>query len=81
MNILISIIIGARAGFIGGRIVKGSGNGFILNLIVGIIGGFIGGNVLHWLGVQWGGTIWGCLLTAIIGSCLLLWIVSLFTKK
>ncbi|MBQ5481691.1 MAG: GlsB/YeaQ/YmgE family stress response membrane protein, partial [Bacteroidales bacterium] len=36
--------------------------------------------VLNWLGVSWGATWWGCLLTAVIGACILLWIVSLFKK-
>ena len=38
MNIILSIIMGALAGFLAGKIVKGSGNGFLLNLIVGILG-------------------------------------------
>lgn len=41
MNIIVSIIIGALAGFLAGKIMKGSGFGFIVNLIVGIVGGFI----------------------------------------
>ena len=80
MNIILSIIMGALAGFLAGKIVKGSGNGFLLNLIIGIVGGFIGGNLLNWLGVSWGATWWGCLLTAVLGACILLWIVSLFKK-
>ncbi|MBQ6073064.1 MAG: GlsB/YeaQ/YmgE family stress response membrane protein [Bacteroidales bacterium] len=82
-SILVSIIIGALAGFLAGKIVKGSGSGFLLNLIIGVIGGFIGGNLLNWIGVKsafWG-TFWGVLLTAVIGACVLLWIVSLFKKK
>ena len=82
-SILVSIGHGALAGFLAGKIVKGSGSGFLLNLIIGVIGGFIGGNLLNWIGVKsafWG-TFWGVLLTAVIGACVLLWIVSLFKKK
>ena len=60
---------------------KGSGFGFIVNLIVGIVGGFIGGNVLSWIGISWGGTFVGALVTSIIGAVLLLWLISLIKKK
>lgn len=49
--------------------------------MVGIVGGFIGGNVLGWLGIHWGGTIVGQIVTAVIGAILLLWIISLIKKK
>ncbi len=60
---------------------KGSGFGFLVNLLVGIVGGFLGGNLLAWFGINWGRTFIGYLVTALIGSCLLLWVVSLLTKK
>jgi uncharacterized membrane protein YeaQ/YmgE (transglycosylase-associated protein family) len=69
------------AGFLAGKIMKGAGFGFLINLLVGIVGGFIGGNVLGWLGVHWGGTIVGQIITAVIGAVLLLWIISLIKKK
>ena len=37
MGIISSIIIGILAGFLAGKILKGSGFGLIVNLIVGII--------------------------------------------
>jgi uncharacterized membrane protein YeaQ/YmgE (transglycosylase-associated protein family) len=60
---------------------KGAGFGFLVNLLVGIVGGFLGGNLLAWLGINWGTTFVGYLVTSVIGACLLLWIVSLFAKK
>ena len=64
-----------------GKLMKGAGFGFVVNLLVGIVGGFLGGNVLDWLGIHWGGTFVGCLVTSVIGSCLLLWLISLIKKK
>jgi uncharacterized membrane protein YeaQ/YmgE (transglycosylase-associated protein family) len=58
MGIIVSIIIGALAGFLAGRLMKGSGFGFVVNLLVGIIGGFLGGNILAWLGIHWAPLLW-----------------------
>lgn len=80
LKIIITILIGALAGFLAGKIMKGAGFGFWINLLVGIAGGFIGGNVLSWFGIEWGGFI-GQIVTAVIGAVLLLWVVSLITRK
>ena len=77
--ILMSIIVGALAGWLAGFFISKEKGGLLWNIIIGIIGGFIGGNVLSWCGVQWGG-FWGLLGTALIGSIILLWIVNLFRK-
>ena len=81
MGILITILIGALAGFLAGRLVKGFGFGFLVNLLVGILGGFIVVDFLNWIGVSVGGTIIGQMLTAVVGAVVLLWVVSLFKKK
>ena len=60
---------------------KGAGFGFWINLLVGIVGGFIGGNVLSWLGINWGSTLIGQIVTAVIGAVILLWVISLIKKK
>ena len=81
MGIIITILIGALAGFLAGKIMKGAGFGFWINLLVGIVGGFIGGNVLGWLGIHWGGTLVGQIITAVVGAIILLWVISLIKKK
>ena len=40
------IIIGALAGWIAGKIVKGGGSGILLNIVIGIVGALIGGFLL-----------------------------------
>jgi uncharacterized membrane protein YeaQ/YmgE (transglycosylase-associated protein family) len=37
------IILGAIAGWIAGKIMKGGGFGLVMNIILGIIGGAVGG--------------------------------------
>lgn len=43
MGILATLIIGALAGFIAGKVMRGAGYGLIGNIIVGIIGSILGG--------------------------------------
>ncbi len=37
------IIIGAIAGWIAGKIVKGGGSGLLMNIVIGVVGALIGG--------------------------------------
>ena len=41
-GIIVTLILGAVAGWLGSQIYKGSGLGLLGNIVVGIIGGFIG---------------------------------------
>jgi uncharacterized membrane protein YeaQ/YmgE (transglycosylase-associated protein family) len=71
------IIIGAIAGWIAGKIVKGSGSGILVNIVVGVIGALIGGFLLSFFLDTAGGGWWFTLFTAILGSVILLWIVGM----
>ncbi|QNT68435.1 GlsB/YeaQ/YmgE family stress response membrane protein [Defluviicoccus vanus] len=73
------LIIGLIAGWLGGKIMRGGGFGFIGNIIVGVIGAIIGGFVFSKLGIAAGGTL-GTLLTATIGAVILLFVVGLIKK-
>ncbi len=79
-SIIIFLLVGAAAGWIAGKLVNGSGKGFILNVIVGIVGSFLGGWLLPLVGVTWT-TPFGRFCTAVIGAAILLIILSLFRKK
>lgn len=80
MGLLLSVLIGLLAGYLGSMIFKGKGKGFLLNLIVGVVGGFIGGALFGWLGIGGGGLIWQ-LVSATVGAIILLWVVSLIRGK
>jgi uncharacterized membrane protein YeaQ/YmgE (transglycosylase-associated protein family) len=74
------IIIGAIAGWIAGKIVKGGGSGILMNIVIGVIGALIGGFLLSFFLNTAGGGWWFTLFTAILGSVILLWIVGMFRK-
>ena len=75
------IIIGAIAGWIAGKIVKGSGSGVLMNIVVGIIGALIGGFLLSFFLDTAGGGWWFTLFTAILGSVILLWLVGMVQRR
>jgi uncharacterized membrane protein YeaQ/YmgE (transglycosylase-associated protein family) len=74
MGLLWEIIIGILAGFLAGKIVKGSGMGILVDLIVGIVGSLLGGWVFGLLGLAAYGLI-GQLVMATVGAIILLLIV------
>ena len=79
MSIIGWIIIGAIAGFLAEKIMKRD-HGLLTNIVVGIVGGVIGGWLLSLVGLGSGGWIW-TLITAVIGACLLLWVVGPIRSK
>ena len=80
-GLIVSLILGAVAGWLGGQLFKGSGLGLIGNIVVGILGGIIGNWGLGALGVHLGSGIVGHILTAAIGAVALLALLNLILKK
>lgn len=79
-GLILTLVIGAVAGWLAGKIMKGKGFGVIGNIVVGVIGAILGGFLFGLLGVSAGGMA-GSLVTATIGAIVLLWIVSLVKKN
>lgn len=75
------IIIGVLAGWITGKLMKGSGYGFFMDMIVGLIGALIGGFLSSHLGAggvnEHGMTM--SIIIAVIGAVILTLIVRLIT--
>jgi uncharacterized membrane protein YeaQ/YmgE (transglycosylase-associated protein family) len=75
------IIIGAVAGWLTGKIMKGSGFGFIMDMIVGLVGAVIGGFISSHLGL--GGVnehgLMISILIAVVGAVLLTLILRLIS--
>ena len=82
-SIIITLVLGAVAGWLGGLVFKGSGLGLIGNIVVGIIGGFIGYWLLPKLGLHMNtGTPWlNYVLTAGIGAVVLLALLNIIFRK
>ena len=79
-GIIVSILIGALAGFIAGKIMK-KGFGLLISIIVGLVGGVLGSWIFSILGLSSSGSFWGQLVVGTVGAVVLLFILSLFKKK
>lgn len=77
---LYSIIIGALAGFIAGKIMKGGGFGVLINIILGIVGGVVGGWLFGVLGISIADGWLGDLIVGSIGAVVILFVAGLFKK-
>ena len=77
--LLLTLAIGAIAGWLAGQLVKGTGYGLIGDIIVGIVGAFIAGVLFPrlGLGLTLGGGVIGAIVAATIGAVVLLLIVRL----
>jgi len=82
-GIIAWIVIGILAGWITGKLMKGSGFGFIMDMVVGLAGAVIGGFLSSFLGFggigQHGLII--SIVIAVIGAVLLTWVVRLVTRN
>lgn len=79
MGLLWFLIIGAVAGWLAGKVMKGGGFGLWVNMLVGCLGALLGGFLFGLLGLTAGGLI-GSLVMAFVGAVLLLWIVKKLKK-
>ncbi len=69
MGIIMSIVVGALAGWIAEKVMKFD-TGLVMNIILGIAGAVVGNWLLALVGVGLGGFI-GQLITAVVGACVL----------
>ncbi len=80
MGILYALLIGAIAGWLAGKIMKGGGFGLLINILLGIVGGAIGNWLFGALDISIGSGAVGDIITGVIGAVVLLFVAGLFKK-
>ncbi|HET9709977.1 MAG TPA: GlsB/YeaQ/YmgE family stress response membrane protein [Gemmatimonadales bacterium] len=78
-NLLYFLLIGLAAGWLAGKVMKGSGYGLIGDLIIGVVGAFLGGWIFGLLHIAAGGLL-GLLVTAFVGAVVLVWLLRLIKR-
>ena len=80
MGLLYALLVGALAGWIAGKLMKGGGFGLLVNMILGIIGGIVGNWAFGALGISVSDGFLGDLITGAIGAVIVLFVAGLFKK-
>jgi uncharacterized membrane protein YeaQ/YmgE (transglycosylase-associated protein family) len=82
-SLIITLLVGAVSGWLGGQIFQGGGLGLVGNIIVGILGSFVGSWLLRAIGfpLNLGSPLLSTILTSAIGAVVILFIVSLVRRN
>ena len=79
-SIIVMLVVGAIAGWLAGKIVRGFGFGLIWNIVIGIVGAFVGVWLLTQLGAVPFRGFFGSIVNATIGAVVLLFIVGVIRR-
>jgi uncharacterized membrane protein YeaQ/YmgE (transglycosylase-associated protein family) len=80
--VIVTLAIGAIAGWLAGVLVEGAGFGLLVNMLLGIAGAFIAALLFPrlGLGLTLGGGLVGAIVTSALGAIVLLLIVNLVQR-
>ena len=76
-SLLVILFVGIVAGWLAGKVVRGTGFGIVGDLLVGIAGAFVGNWLLPRLGIHLGTGVVSAIVNATVGAILLLFVVRL----
>lgn len=79
-NFLYFILIGAIAGWISGKLIKGESFGLLGNIVVGVVGAVLGGWIFEQLGIIKENILYS-LAAAVIGSVAFLLVIGLLKRR
>jgi len=71
-SILVILVVGLIAGWLAGKVVRGTGFGLIADVCIGIVGALIGSWLLPRVGIHLGVGMVDAIITATVGAVLLL---------
>ena len=80
-GILIILLVGLIAGWLAGKIVRGTGFGLVADICIGIVGALIASWLLPQLSIHLGVGIVSAIIAATIGAVLLLVVLRLFRGR
>ena len=79
MHLIWFLLVGLVAGWLAGKLTKGSGFGVVGDVVIGVIGAFVGGFLFRLVGISAGGTI-GSIIVATVGAVVLVVVVKAIKK-
>jgi len=79
-GLLYSLIVGALAGWLAGKFMKGGGFGVLINIVLGIVGGLVAGWLFSVLNINFINGMIGDILKGAIGASLVLFVAEKLKK-
>ncbi len=79
MHLIWFLLVGLVAGWLAGKLTKGSGYGVVGDIVIGVLGAFVGGFLFRLVGIAAYGTI-GSIIVATIGAIVLIWVIKTIRK-
>jgi uncharacterized membrane protein YeaQ/YmgE (transglycosylase-associated protein family) len=80
-SIVIIVLVGIIAGWLAGKVVRGTGFGLIGDLLVGIAGAFVASWLFPRLGISLGSGLVSAVISSAVGAILLLLVVRLIRGR
>ena len=80
MFVIWLLLVGLVAGWLAGKIMKGSGYGVIGDIVLGVIGAVVGGFLFRLIGIAAYGLL-GAIIVATIGAVVLIAVARFLKKK
>lgn len=80
-SIVVILLVGIVAGWLAGKIVRGTGFGLVGDLLVGIAGAFVASWLFPRFGIQLGTGIVAAVIYSALGAVILLLVVSLIRGR
>ena len=71
-SVVFSILVGAAAGYVAGRLMVSAGSSPLHNIILGMVGGFVGSFLLGLIGLHSFSFI-GDFVVSVAGACVCIW--------
>jgi len=78
-SIIAWLIVGAVAGWLASKVVRGGGFGLIGDIVIGIVGAVIAGWLFPFLGINLGSGIIAAIVDSFIGAVILLVVLRLIS--
>jgi uncharacterized membrane protein YeaQ/YmgE (transglycosylase-associated protein family) len=79
MHLIWFLLIGLVAGWLAGKLTKGSGYGVLGDIVLGVLGAFVGGFLFRLVGLVAYGTI-GSIIVATAGAVVLVLVVRMLRR-
>ncbi len=80
-SILVILLVGIVAGWLAGKVVRGTGFGLVGDLVIGVAGAFVASLLFPRLGIRLGAGIVSEIIYSALGAILLLLIVRLIRGR